>query len=380
MVATRSLIQDHVNSLSIDGPGSGPQRRDWFWVLIFGAISVLELVFDSGPWILVQGLTAALLLVLLPWRRQFALPIVLGISLVFLVADVTAAASDVDFDLLGATALPLAMTAYALFRWLTVKRVLIGVVVAFTSMTAGSLALGGDLLGTLPAMAFWFGLAALAVAMRYRATLYREREEQVRLTERHDLARELHDTVAHHVSAIAVQAQAAQFVAASNPQAAAESMKNVEELASKTIEEMRRMVGILRSDDGDSRSVGTSSLKSLEDLESEPPVVVKTDVDLDSLPSPVASALYRITQESITNARRHNRNVTSIEVQVTSRLDHVELQVSNDGTPTTRSSDSGYGLIGMQERVTALEGTFESGQRPGNGWQTLVTIPLRGSA
>jgi signal transduction histidine kinase len=140
------------------------------------------------------------------------------------------------------------------------------------------------------------------------------------------------------------------------------------------------MVGILRSDDGDSRSVGTSSLKSLEDLESEPPVVVKTDVDLDSLPSPVASALYRITQESITNARRHNRNVTSIEVQVTSRLDHVELQVSNDGTPTTRSSDSGYGLIGMQERVTALEGTFESGQRPGNGWQTLVTIPLRGSA
>ncbi len=357
----------------------GPKRLDWLWVLVFGAFALVELVFDGGPWLIAQALAGIAVIAVLPWRRRFALPIILCISASFLIIELAAASKDVDFGVLDAIGIPLAMIAYALFRWSTLEQVLIGAAAAFISMMAGSVALGDGLLTPLPGMIVWVALAALAMAMRYRASLLAEQRNQVRLVERHDLARELHDTVAHHVSAIAVQAQAAQYISATNPEAATEAMRNVEQLANRTIEEMRHMVGILRSDDGDARSVPPSSLRELADDSSTPIVNAQGDLDLGSLPSPVAAALYRIAQESVTNARRHNRDVTFIDVAASRQDGRIELTIINDGSPTTRNSGSGYGLIGMQERVAALEGTFESGPRSVSGWRTMVSIPLKGN-
>lgn len=380
MSTIRNLIREQIHNLSVRGPVPGRKKLDWLWVVLLGVPVLAELVFDPGPWLAFQALGAILIVAVLPWRRRFPLPVILTTSTAFLAIDVAAAANNINFEHLAATAMPLTMLAYALFRWSTLEQVLIGATAAFISMVAGSLALGDGLLDPWAGTAFWVTLAALAMAMRYRASLIQEQQNQVRLAERHDLARELHDTVAHHVSAIAVQAQAAQFISGTNPEAARVAMRNVEELANLTIEEMRHMVGILRSADGDARRVAPTSLADLVDNTATPTVTIWGDLDLGSVPSPVAAAVYRIAQESVTNARRHNRGITFIDVTSTNQGDSIALEIINDGSPTTRNSGSGYGLIGMQERVSALEGTFESGPRPTNGWRTAVTIPLRGGA
>ena len=90
----------------------------------------------------------------------------------------------------------------------------------------------------------------------------------------------------------------------------------------------------------------------------------------------MAAALFRIAQESITNARRHSRDVTFVDVAVERHVDRVEMVVDNDGTPTIRNSGSGYGQVGMRERAEVLGGTFESSARPGRGWRTSTSIPL----
>jgi signal transduction histidine kinase len=205
----------------------------------------------------------------------------------------------------------------------------------------------------------------------------------VRLAERHALARELHDTVAHHVSAIAVQAQAAQFVAATNPAAATAALRRVEEVANSVIDEMRQMVGILREDHENPRPLSTvTDLDQLADSGGTPRVMlIPRDAtgspDPVTMPAPVSAAVYRVAQESVTNARRHGRGTTLVKVILTRHSDHVELEVINDGTAHTRRSPNGYGLIGMRERVEALDGTFVCGPAPEGGWRTHTTIPLR---
>ena len=265
---------------------------------------------------------------------------------------------------------------YALCRWSTPIRVVLGFIVSFCAEVVVLLASGGvraeDWVLALP----WFVVAAFGLAMRYRARAIAVRHDQVRLEERNSLARELHDTVAHHVTAIAVQAQAGQYVVDSNPAAAAEVLSSIEQIANESIDEMRRMVGILRSEDEHPRTAAPESLDVLAVQKGNPLVQVSGDTRLDELPAAIGGALFRIAQESITNARQHSRNVTFVDVVVERTSGRVTMTVDNDGTPTTRNSGSGYGQIGMRERVEALGGTFESSARTSHGWRTSTSIPL----
>jgi signal transduction histidine kinase len=265
---------------------------------------------------------------------------------------------------------------YALCRWLEPRQVMAGLAAISVSAYLGELLHSANQFENFSFVVPWMIVAMAALAMRYRARLIEQQHAQVRLTERNTLARELHDTVAHHVSAIAVQAQAAQYVAPTDPQAAADAMKAIETIANNTIDEMRRMVGILRSDDDQARSVVASSLVDLADPDGQPRVTLIGQEELDALPTPIAAAVYRICQESITNARRHSRGATFIDVDVTFDKSTVELLIDNDGAPSNRHSGSGYGLIGMRERVEALGGTLVTGPRPISGWQVQATIPM----
>ncbi len=292
--------------------------------------------------------------------------------------SVSIALRDVSVEELDTSAgLAFIVLLYALCRWATPRDVLIGFVVSaagatFIEWSAEDLTVG-DWLFVVP----WLIVGGFALAMRYRARLAQNRNTEIRLTERNSLARELHDTVAHHVSAIAVQAQAGQYIAAANPEAAVDALRAIEKIANESIDEMRRMVGILRSDDDQARAVAADSLESLADTAGRPAVYIAGNPQLDDLPAGVGAALFRIAQESITNARRHSREASFVEVVVTRHDDSVEMIVDNDGTPTTRNSGSGYGQVGMRERVDALGGTFESGPRPAAGWRTSTSIPLR---
>lgn len=370
-------IKERLDTVAVTEPGAPPKRLDWAFAALLALVAVVFVVADDALPLWAELIPAFAAVAFVPFRRVIPLIAVVTVAVIEVII-LGVALRDLSVEDIG---LPSGLAGivlfYALCRWAAPRDVVIGFAVSMSSATfvewAAEDLTAEDWLIVVP----WMIVAGFALAMRYRASLVLNRNTQIRLSERNSLARELHDTVAHHVSAIAVQAQAGQYVAPTNPQAAVEALRAIEKIANESIDEMRRMVGILRSDDDQARSVAADSLESLADLSGRPAVHIVGNARLDDLPSGVGAALFRIAQESITNARRHSRDASFVEVAVTRHGDHVEMVVDNDGTPTTRHSGSGYGQVGMQERVDALGGSFESGPRPVAGWRTATSIPFR---
>jgi signal transduction histidine kinase len=215
--------------------------------------------------------------------------------------------------------------------------------------------------------------------VRYRATARERAIEEVKSREREELARELHDTVAHHVSAIAVQAQAGRTVAASDPERAAEVLAVIEEAASRTLEEMRAMVGTLRGG-AEADLAPQQGVADLGRLAGERPGGLRVDVDVDPafgrLGPAVDSAIYRIAQESVTNAVRHARRASRIRVELRDDGDLVRLSVTDDGDVVAIGPvGGGFGLLGMTERAELVGGRLEAGPAPGAGWRVVAVLP-----
>jgi signal transduction histidine kinase len=208
----------------------------------------------------------------------------------------------------------------------------------------------------------------------------------LRSRERAELARELHDTVAHHVSAIAVQAQAGRVVAASRPDAAVEALGVIEEEATRALEEMRSMVGALRQGDAaDLRpQQGIRDLPRLERSggSTGPRVVVTIAGGLDEVRPSVDAACFRLAQEAVTNSLRHAPHASQVDVLVEGDEEHVRVTVIDDGrsSGTSMTSGQGFGLVGMAERAKLLGGTFDAGPRPDGGWAVVATLPRRSAA
>jgi signal transduction histidine kinase len=137
------------------------------------------------------------------------------------------------------------------------------------------------------------------------------------------------------------------------------------------------MVGVLR-DDGTAALAPQPGVGDLERLARSvgdgPRVEVEVSGDLDDLGPAVGAAIYRIAQESITNAVRHARQATRIDVRLTSYDDSVRLTVRDNGEATSRNP-GGYGLVGMTERATLLGGTLAAGPDPDRGWSVDVVLP-----
>lgn len=224
--------------------------------------------------------------------------------------------------------------------------------------------------------------AALGAAVRFATNARRREVDQVRLLEREQLARELHDTVAHHVSAIVIQAQAGRAVAAKDPARAVEVLEVVEAEATRSLAEMRELVGILRTaEEAELTPVG--GIADLDRLVRDPAgrieVVLERTGDLDDVGPSVDAAVYRLVQESLTNVTRHARDARSAWVTVAGGDDDIEVSVVDDGRGPTRGSGDGFGLVGMAERVELLGGTFRAGPLDHTGgWAVHATIPRGG--
>jgi signal transduction histidine kinase len=194
------------------------------------------------------------------------------------------------------------------------------------------------------------------------------------------LARDLHDTVAHHVSAIAVRAQAGIATAASNPDAADEALRVIESEARLTLGEMRSMVRVLRDTEAGERSPapGAAELEQLGAPNDGVPVSVHITGNVDGVPAPIATAAYRVAQEAVTNARKHAVGATGIDASVTVDAAEVVVRVHDDGQPVARRTGAapGFGLVGMAERAALLGGTCSAGADPTGGWTVLVGLPL----
>ncbi|GAA2736307.1 sensor histidine kinase [Actinocorallia aurantiaca] len=226
------------------------------------------------------------------------------------------------------------------------------------------------------AVAVAFGWRRRFLDGRARATV-----EKVRQDERLELARELHDIVAHHLTGIVLQTQAAQIVARKDPARAVDALAEIEAAGSEALTAMRRTVGLLR-DTGDAppTSPGPERLGTLTERFSEqgPPVRLTEPDDTEDWPQEVSSTVYRIVQESLTNIARHAPHTRSVTVEVGRTHEGLTIEVTDDAVsvPSRFPQRGGYGLIGMRERVERLGGTLEAGPLPTAGWSVRASLPL----
>jgi len=363
----------------------GPNRRDAALVAVVVLAVVLEGVLRTDVlWRPIAVAFAIVLAAALPWRRVRPLAVVsltFGASIVLNVAALALGARSVG---LGAMVYVL-VVVYALYRWGAGREILLGSAVVVAAVVLG-IARDRTPLAEVPAAVLVATLpAVLGAAVRSADRSRRRGLEHVRTREREQLARELHDTVAHHVSAMVVRAQAGQLVAAAEPAAAIEALEVIEAEGARALAEMRSLVGVLRQ----SGSVPLAPIGTLADVqrlarddpdEAPPRVTVALTGELDGLDPIVAAALYRIAQEAVTNALRHAREVTRVDVEVQGCADGVRLSVRDDGEAVTSLRDTtGFGIAGMAERAALLGGALYAGRGQHGGWLVEASLPRHGA-
>ena len=219
-------------------------------------------------------------------------------------------------------------------------------------------------------------------ALRSRAsaaeTAHRDAEVAVR-EERARIARELHDVIAHSITVIAVQADAADAALRRDPALVAEPLAVVRRTARDAMSEMRHLLELLRTDDAGVAMLpqpGLSRLGELADQLGRTGLPVRVDAQLDgaTVPPGVDLAAYRIVQEALTNVVRHAQ-ASSAEVVVRGDRDGLSVQVRDDGRGGPAAA-GGHGLVGMRERVALYGGELEAGAAEGGGFAVRATFPL----
>ncbi|WP_433463299.1 sensor histidine kinase [Spirillospora sp. CA-128828] len=245
-------------------------------------------------------------------------------------------------------------------------------------------------LGITVAIALGVGLYLRALDARRARSLAAARRD-----ERLELARDLHDFVAHHVTGIVVQAQAARFAAQSGAGQTQEQLDQmfggIEKAGTEALTSMRRMVGLLRdaqnvnAPDGDAVADGGSTTRPVGDLAqltelvegfTHPPAALALAPGLGTLPPEVAASAHRVVQEALTNIRKHAADAASVRVTVARVGRDVEVAVRDDGRGRGRRLPSGgFGLTGLSERVGALGGRLRAGPRPEGGWEVVAVLP-----
>jgi signal transduction histidine kinase len=235
---------------------------------------------------------------------------------------------------------------------------------------------------------------------RARATLAElNQEERARLAvaeERARIARELHDIVAHGVSVIAVQADAAEAVLARDPERAREPLNIIRTSSREVLDEMRRLLQLLRmSEPQGGETEGDRAgdevqpqpgLEQLPDLVSSVraaglPVSLDAPAGIEPVPSSVALSAYRIVQEALTNVLKHAGRVpTTVRVRRTPSALLVEVQNDAGTTGAPAAPGSGHGLVGMHERVALVAGELRTGRRPDGGFAVHAVLPVDAGA
>ncbi|MEA1263375.1 sensor histidine kinase [Microbacterium sp. STF-2] len=230
----------------------------------------------------------------------------------------------------------------------------------------------------------WAAASQLAVLEQRTAELEREREvtaAQAVALDRVRIARELHDVVAHHVSVMGVQAGAARLVLERDPAESARILTGIEGSARDAIHELRQLLETLRAPGGETTDAASTlvldDIAELVDASTEAglPTAYTVIGDPAPVPSLVAVNLYRIAQESLTNARRHAGPDATADVRVRYDDDGVEIEIVNTGRPVAQLRP-GLGQLGMRERAAASGGTLEVIPRAFGGLRVRARVPF----
>jgi signal transduction histidine kinase len=215
-----------------------------------------------------------------------------------------------------------------------------------------------------------------------------EQDQQAKIAvaeERARIARELHDVVAHAVSVIVVQADGAAYAVHSDPALAERAVKTISATGREALTELRRLLGVLRSEETDQERTpqpGAESLSELAERVRSVGLPVRLDIigAIDDLPAGVGLGIYRIVQEALTNSLKHAGPGASALVRVERQADKVRLDVLDNGTRrgTLVGVSGGNGLIGMRERAHVFGGTLKAGPHPAGGWRVEAVLPFGG--
>lgn len=200
--------------------------------------------------------------------------------------------------------------------------------------------------------------------------------------ERSRIARELHDVVAHSVSLMVIQTAAARRRLAADPIEADAVLMTVEDVGRTAMNELRRILGVLRDESGEQALVPQPGLAAIDELAAtatDLPVVLTRGGQLDDVPAGVELSAYRIVQEALTNIRRHAGVVKRVDVSIVRANGTLNVEVADDGRGAAAhftTGETGFGLLGMRERVAAYDGALFAGPRSGGGWRVMATFPI----
>ena len=386
------------NGTGFDGAGFGgppwrPPRAFILWApVVLSALAQIPASF----WIARSGLLA-------PWAASITVALAVFGPLVLLLARrfpgpvVAAVCAAASLDLLvdrGAGP-PYVALAFAVVGGIARGARLwtfISVAVAWAGTISVAIALGGNW-NPFRVAGITFGILVLLGVGEFlrtrRQRWYERREEWHRRrqtevqAERVRIARELHDVLAHSLSSINVQAGVGLHLMDRDPAKAAEALAVIKETSRSALDEVRSVLGVLRSEDpaaADAPLVPEPDLSRLAGLAASfagQGLDVRVSALPENLPGPLQLALYRIVQEALTNVGRHS-TARHAEVVVMDRGGSVSLSVRDDGAPRPGAEPGGgRGLLGMRERAELLGGTFDAGPAADGGFVVRAELPLR---
>lgn len=195
---------------------------------------------------------------------------------------------------------------------------------------------------------------------------------------RNEVARELHDVVAHSLSVIVVQAEGARAMLARRPEEAARALDVIARTGRTSIGEMRHIVSLLRGDEGAAfgPSPGLADIPEMV-AKAGDRIELEMPASLPLVPESLGLTAFRVVQESITNFLKHAGATARATVTLESSAEELRIRVSDDGIGSHPGTDGGgSGLKGMRERVNAMSGTFRAGPRTGGGFAVAATLPM----
>ncbi|MCE7007446.1 histidine kinase [Kibdelosporangium philippinense] len=241
--------------------------------------------------------------------------------------------------------------------------------------TAGQLLVGLAIMGTT-----W----TVGRAIRDRRAYLARSTDRAVTEERLRIARELHDVVAHSMGLIVVKAGFTNHLHNVQPVQAREAFDLIESAGRSALTELRHMLGVLRTDGSPVDLAPTPQTRDLVELADRAALAgVRVTMEtrgVDRLPEGIGLSVYRIVQEALTNVVKHAAP-TVCRVVVENNESQVRIEVADDGSGGNISGrQPGHGLIGIRERVTMYNGTFEAGPRPSGGFRVSATLPYRATS
>jgi signal transduction histidine kinase len=333
---------------------------------------------------------ASVMGVLLVWRRIFPLLVAPAVWALVVLQAFTTVQPNVYGEILIAILALYSLVVYApTLRAAFAPAVVSLVCAAVLGTRERSDPVGGAVTNVLFSVLLILAAAAVRQQRGRAERLRRERDHaaarvrEITVEERARIARDLHDVVAHGMSVVVLQARGARRVLHIDQARAEQALNEIERVASDCLDEMRRLVGILRNSvDGEAPVAPQPRMAELQHLvdqarTSGASVELVVEGERRDLPPAVELSMYRILQEALTNALRHAPG-SRTRVRLRYREEDVSIEVLDDG-PGTDGGEPGHGLIGMRERAELFGGTFTAGAEPGGGFGVRARLPVGGA-